>query len=137
VRLVPHTIFHLSLLFQALLESQTDLIVQNIQTLLYAMRQESFGEKCRDTINGITSVVENLVSVCRDTLSKQALPSDQRQRGQAILGDLTASNSKLSELGMGMLTTNNSKPSKQKLAAAAYEVAKSTKELVSLFELDS
>jgi hypothetical protein len=115
------------------LEQQTDLIVQNIQTLLQAMRQNSFGPEFKETINNITTVVENLTSVSKDTLNESALDTTQQQKGLGILKLLSESNSKLSDMGASMVSSTQ-KPSKQKLAAAAYEVAKFTKELVSLFD---
>ena len=57
-----------------------------------------------------------------------------KEKSDVIIVSLAKSNHNLGELGDGML--GEKKPSKQKLAAAAYEVAKYTKELVSLFDLD-
>jgi hypothetical protein len=117
------------------LEEQTDLIVQNIQTLLQAMRQSAFGKDFSETIKGINGVVGNLVGVSRDTLDKPQTAAELRQRGEEILRLLEGSNGRLAEMGEAMIK-GDQKPSKQKLASAAYEVAKYTKELVSLFDTD-
>lgn len=120
---------------KGILEQQTDLIVQNIQVLLQAMRQSAFGRDFNETILGITSVVGNLVSASRDTLIKPQTSAPTRQRGEQILFQLEESNKRLGDMGESMIQ-GQQKPSKQKLASAAYEVAKFTKELVSLFDVN-
>jgi hypothetical protein len=116
------------------LEQQTDLIVQNIQKLLQAMRNSVFDQEFSDTVHGITSVVRNLINVSGTTLTKHSLPTEQKQRGGQVLKQLGDSSMRLDEMGREM-SASSSRPSKQKLAAAAYEVAKFTKELVGLFDL--
>ena len=82
---------------------------------------------------GITTVVDNLVLVSRETLASAKDPRRQ-EKGEEILQQLIDSNNRLVTLGNQVQT--DQMPSKQKLAAAAYEVAKNTKELVSLFDMD-
>eukprot|EP00158_Paraphelidium_tribonemae_P004503 Partr_v1_DN26791_c0_g1_i1_m8372 putative cell polarity protein len=115
---------------KSFLEQQTDLIVQNIQTLLQAMRQAEFGAEFRQTITNITNVVENLIHVSRSSLDQ----TEYEAKSEVIIKNLADSNMRLSDMGDGMLSEK--KPSKQRLAGAAYEVAKYTKELVSLFDID-
>ncbi|KAJ3044724.1 component of the polarisome [Rhizophlyctis rosea] len=116
------------------LEKQTDSIVQAIQSLLYAMRQSTtFGQEFKDTVSGITTIVDNLVTVSRRTLSKPSA-SDFRTRGELILQDLAAANQKLEELGESMVSSPQSKSLKQRLASSSYEIAKYVKELISLIE---
>jgi hypothetical protein len=118
---------------KAFLEKQTDLIVQAIQTLLYAMRQSSsFGEDFKETISGITSIVDNLVSVSRETLNSPVADSF-RQQGEAILKELSSSNIKLEELGNNMINSPQSKTLKQRLATSSYEIAKVSDTLLVLF----
>lgn len=106
------------------MEKQTDLIVQAIQTLLYAMRQSTtFGKEFKDTISGITSIVDNLVSVSRDTLN-QPEATTFRNNGESILQELSNSNVKLEELGASMIDSPQSKTLKQRLASSSYEIAK-------------
>lgn len=124
------------------LEKQTDLIVQAIQSLLYAMRQATFGQDFQDTINGITSIVSNLITACRKTFREVPEASQYKVKGESVLKDLLNSNDRLAMLGKSFMSGNmgggsggdDEKPSKQKLASASYEVAKYTKELVSLFD---
>jgi hypothetical protein len=99
--------------------------------LLQEMRQPAFGAEFRQTIGNITTVVDNLIQVSKTSIQEKSL----KDSSGGIIENLSNSNSKLAEMGDGMLS--DKKPSKQKLAAAAYEVAKYTKELVSLFNLDS
>jgi hypothetical protein len=117
---------------QGFLEKQTDLIVQAIQGLLHAMKQStSFGQEFTDTVNGITSIVENLVKVATQTLSKPSA-AQFRDRGLAILQDLSSANVRLEELGVSMVNSPQSKTLKQRLASSSYEIAKYVKELISL-----
>ncbi|KAI9094657.1 hypothetical protein DFS34DRAFT_582702 [Phlyctochytrium arcticum] len=116
------------------LERQTDQIVQAIQTLLYAMRQSTtFGQDFKDTVSGITSIVDNLVTVSRRTLSKPSA-TEFRNKGELILQDLGNANLKLEELGVSMVNSPGSKTLKQRLASSSYEIAKYVKELISLIE---
>lgn len=98
------------------------------------MRQsQTFGDDFKNTINGITSIVDNLVIVSQKTLSRP-LASSFRSRGEVILSDLTGANDKLETLGVDMIESPQSKTLKQKLASASYEIAKHVKELISLLE---
>lgn len=88
------------------------------------MRQStSFGQDFKDNISGITSIVENLVGVSRQTLSKPSA-TDFRTRGEMILQDLASANDKLEELGESMMNSPQSKTLKQRLASSSYEIAK-------------
>ncbi|KAJ3094223.1 component of the polarisome [Phlyctochytrium planicorne] len=115
------------------LEKQTDSIVQAIQTLLYAMRNQTgaFGEDFKATVSGITGIVENLIGVSKRTL---ATPSATpfREKGEKILEDLASANITLEQLGISMLNSPQSKTLKQRLASSSYEIAKYVKELISL-----
>ncbi|KAH9275123.1 hypothetical protein BASA83_002347 [Batrachochytrium salamandrivorans] len=116
------------------LEQQTDLIVQAIQSLLYAMRQSSnFGQGFKDTVTGITNIVDNLVEVSRSTLNRPP-GAEFLERGENILQELSTANIRLDELGTSMINSPQSKTLKQKLASSSYEIAKFVKELISLIE---
>ncbi|KAI3631946.1 hypothetical protein MIR68_009782 [Amoeboaphelidium protococcarum] len=128
------------------LEQQTDLIVQNIQVLLLAMKQSNFGAEFTESIDNIGTVVKSLTKESGATLNQHCHSAQQQKKGSDILDSLTMSNVKLNEMGVQMTQSATStseqqqqksqqvKPSKQKLAAAAYEIAKHVKELVTLFE---
>ncbi|KAJ3330386.1 component of the polarisome [Blyttiomyces sp. JEL0837] len=108
------------------LEKKTDLIVQAIQSLLLAMKQNSSdGAEFNDTVRNITGIVSNLVKVSSRTLSKPSA-SSIRQRGEAIIQDLGAANVKLEDLGIAMMNSPQSKTLKPKLASSSYEIAKQT-----------
>ena len=88
------------------------------------MRQStSFGQDFKDTVSGITTIVDNLVTVSRRTLAKPSA-SDFRTRGELILQDLAQANDKLEELGESMVNSPQSKTLKQRLASSSYEIAK-------------
>jgi hypothetical protein len=115
------------------LEQQTDLIVQAIQTLLRSMRKSSYGTEFQDTVLEINDIVTNLVTISRKAfLSGSGLRYSES--GEHILRDLTQSNNLLRDLGKNIGGNPSSKQLKQQLASASYELAKFTKELVSLIE---
>lgn len=95
------------------------------------MRQPTFDADYPSTVRNITTVVQNLIQVCEKSLDSTA-SSNHRPREQNVLRDLEASNLKLANIG-GDNSASSERISKQRLAASAYEVAKFTKELVSLF----
>ncbi|KAJ3213298.1 component of the polarisome, partial [Clydaea vesicula] len=106
------------------LEQQTELIVQAIQNLLSQMRQSTtFGQEFKDTVSGITSIVDHLVIIAHKTLSKPE-GNAYRQKGEIILEDLSNANVTLQNLGVNMISSPQSKTLKQKLASSSYEIAK-------------
>ncbi|KAI9021923.1 hypothetical protein DFJ74DRAFT_756687 [Hyaloraphidium curvatum] len=116
------------------LEKQTDQIVKAIQQLLYAMRQSTtYGQDFRDTVSGITNIVDELVDTTQSAFT-QPSASHLRSQGEEILKSLRTSNDKLQELGDSIVNTpqTQAKSVKQKLASASYEVAKQVKELINL-----
>ncbi|CAG8677002.1 13323_t:CDS:2, partial [Acaulospora colombiana] len=119
------------------LERQTEAIVQAIQTLLAALRNQSYGKELTDNINTITTIVLNVIAVCRDSFGSTS-GAPYRARGETVLKELENSVEKLEE--MRETITNDSedflsnKASKQRLASASFEIAKFTKELVGLVE---
>ncbi|CAG8514689.1 11895_t:CDS:10, partial [Racocetra fulgida] len=118
------------------LERQTESIVQAIQTLLTAIRNGSFGKELTDNINTITTIVLNVIAVCRDSFRSTNVP--QSVRGDVILKELEDSIDKLDEMRESITNNRedflNNRASKQRLASASFEIAKFTKELVGLFE---
>ncbi|CAG8619027.1 73_t:CDS:10, partial [Racocetra persica] len=114
------------------LERQTESIVQAIQTLLTAIRNGSFGKELTDNINTITTIVLNVIAVCRDSFRSANVP--QSVRGDVILKELEDSIDKLDEMRESITNNRedflNNRASKQRLASASFEIAKFTKELV-------
>ncbi|RIB23587.1 hypothetical protein C2G38_1959245, partial [Gigaspora rosea] len=118
------------------LERQTESIVQSIQTLLTAIRNGSFGKELTDNINTITTIVLNVIAVCRDSFRTDDVP--QSVRGNVILKELEDSIDKLDEMRESITDNSedflNNRAAKQRLASASFEIAKYTKELVGLFD---
>lgn len=118
------------------LERQTESIVQSIQTLLTAIRNGSFGKELTDNINTITTIVLNVIAVCRDSFKSDNVP--QSVRGNVILKELEDSIDKLDEMRESITDNSedflNNRAAKQRLASASFEIAKYTKELVGLFD---
>lgn len=114
---------------QVYLEKQTDSIVQAIQTLLYAMRQTSvYGDEFKDTVSGITTIVDNLITVTRGTIGGPN-GGPYKDRGENILDDLGDANATLENLGDSMVKDPQSRSLKQKLASSSYEIAKVKQEI--------
>ncbi|KNE59350.1 hypothetical protein AMAG_03648 [Allomyces macrogynus ATCC 38327] len=103
-------------------------------TLLQSMRTGSMDTEFQTTVATITTIVRQLTGACRGTFAQAATPPAVRERGMDVLYRLIASNRHLNDLGTAMAHDSNFQPSKQNLASAAYEVAKYTKELVSLLD---
>ncbi|KAF9402435.1 component of the polarisome, partial [Podila epigama] len=129
------------------LETQTGSIVSSIQNLLTSLRSSSDHEDILDASDHITKVVDEVVRMTRMTLgsaSASAAPqaTELRNQGEMVLEDLENSLDLLVEMKEQLeaepeLAHSNSadaKAVKQKLASASFDIAKYTKELVSLIE---
>lgn len=116
------------------IEGNTNKIVTSIQTLLYTLRQSnSFDDNFNDAISGITKIVDDIINESHDTLDSLD-SSDYKPNIEQILLDLTNSNSKLDELGQKMISSPQSKPIKQQLASASYDIANYVKTLINELE---
>ncbi|CAG8568124.1 289_t:CDS:10 [Acaulospora morrowiae] len=119
------------------LERQTEAIVQAIQTLLAAIRNQSYGNELTDNINTITTIVLNVIAVCRDSFGSSS-GAPYRVRGETVLKELENSVDKLDEMRETIMNNSedflSNKASKQRLASASFEIAKFTKELVGLID---
>ncbi|KAF9193340.1 component of the polarisome [Haplosporangium sp. Z 767] len=129
------------------LETQTDMIVSSIQTLLTSLRSSSDSEDISDASDNITKVVDQVVRQTRMTLaSPEAVSAPQavelRSQGELVLEDLENSLDLLNEMKeqleaepeLAHSSSAEAKSVKQKLASASFDIAKYTKELVSLIE---
>ena len=108
---------------------KTDEIVQAIQNLLYAMRTSTtYGSEFQSNVSGITTIVDNLISVTKKTFSSPTASSEMKSQGDLILSDLKNANYTLEDIGNSMLDMVNDDPNskvlKQKLASSSYEIAK-------------
>ncbi|TPX34756.1 hypothetical protein SmJEL517_g02757 [Synchytrium microbalum] len=109
------------------LEKQTDMIVQAIQSLLFAMRQNTpVGHEFKDTVGNITKIVDNLIKVSRRTLSSPSALSKPTfaSSGDRLLQQLSSANLQFGNLGDSMVNSPQSKTLKQQVAASSYEIAK-------------
>jgi len=112
------------------IKDNTDKIVVSIQSLLYNLRESnSFDDEFLDIVNGITSIVDNIINESHDTLDSLSA-SDYKPDIENILLDLTNSNSKLDELGQKMISSPQSKSTKQQIASASYDIANFVKNLI-------
>jgi len=113
------------------IKDNTDKIVVSIQSLLYNLRQSStFDNEFLDIVNGITSIVDEIINESHDTLDSLSA-SEYKPDIEDILLDLTNSNSKLDELGQKMISSPQSKSTKQQIASASYDIANFVKNLIS------
>jgi len=113
------------------IKDNTDKIVVSIQSLLYNLRESnSFDDEFLDIVNGITSIVDDIIKESHDTLDSLN-SNDYKPDIENILLDLTNSNSKLDELGQKMISSPQSKSTKQQIAAASYDIANYVKNLIS------
>ncbi|KAF9946125.1 component of the polarisome [Mortierella alpina] len=129
------------------LETQTGLIVSSIQTLLTSLRSSSDSEDISEASDNITKVVDQVIRQTRMTLSAPDLVSapqatELRSQGEMVLEDLENSLDLLNEMKeqleaepeLAHSSSAEAKSVKQKLASASFDIAKYTKELVSLIE---
>jgi len=123
------------------LERQTEAIVQAIHTLLQAIRGATYssGGDLTDNINTITTIVLTVIAVCHDSF-KSSAGALYQTRGDIILKELENNVDKLDEMkdliAKDSTDFMSNKVSKQQLASASFEIAKFTKELVSLVKKD-
>jgi hypothetical protein len=112
------------------IKDNTDKIVVSIQSLLYNLRESnSFDNEFLDIVSGITSIVDDIINESHDTLDNLSA-SDYKPDIENILLDLTNSNSKLDELGQKMISSPQSKSTKQQIASASYDIANYVKNLI-------
>ncbi|KAF9109555.1 component of the polarisome [Mortierella sp. AM989] len=129
------------------LETQTGLIVSSIQTLLTSLRSNSDPDDIRDASEDIAKVAELVVRETRQTLSSDNAVSapqatELRNQGEMVLEDLENALDLLIEMkeqveqdpSLAQSASADAKSVKQKLASASFDIAKFTKELVSLIE---
>ncbi|KAF9275838.1 component of the polarisome, partial [Mortierella antarctica] len=129
------------------LETQTESIVSSIQNLLTSLRSSSDHEDILDASDHITKIVDQVIRMTRLTLgSPQASSVPQatelRNQGEMVLEDLENSLDLLIEMKeqleaepeLAHSSSADAKSVKQKLASASFDIAKYTKELVSLIE---
>ncbi|GBB87270.1 hypothetical protein RclHR1_13700001, partial [Rhizophagus clarus] len=123
------------------LERQTEAIVQAIHTLLQAIRGATYstGSDLTDNINTITTIVLTVIQVCHDSFKSSAGAIYQTE-GDIILKELENNVDKLEEMkdliAKDSMDFMSNRVSKQRLAGASFEIAKFTKELVSLVKKD-
>ncbi|GAA99087.1 uncharacterized protein L969DRAFT_94269 [Mixia osmundae IAM 14324] len=105
------------------LGTQTEAIVQSIQSLLAAIRSGASGPEVNENLTQIITIVSSIVAI-----SKESLPAHLRNEGEDILQDLQTNCEQLSDLqtsDQGEFT----KQMKQSMAKASFGVAKALKSL--------
>ncbi|KAG9306595.1 hypothetical protein G9A89_004792 [Geosiphon pyriformis] len=119
------------------LEVQTETIVSAIQSLLSFIRNDSSSREINDSVNNITTIVSNVIAVCRNAFTSSS-GAPYRAKGEIVLKDLENSVDLLDEM-RETITANyeefgTNKIFKQRLASASFQIAKFTKELVASIE---
>lgn len=123
------------------------MIVSTIQTLLTSLRSSSDTQSIGDASDTITKVVDQVIRQTRMTLATPdainvAQADELRAQGEMVLEDLENSLEMLIEVreqleaepDLVQSTSAEAKAVKQKMASASFDIAKYTKELVSLIE---
>lgn len=126
----PHTMKS----FKVFLETQTETIVHNIQSLLTAMRSSNFNAQFLNIVQQITTTVTDLSKECQLSFDHVQMLREYEGQVGVIFNHLNQCNAKLNDLGNQIVNDPDSKLNRQKLASASYEVAKFTKELVCLLD---
>ena len=121
--------------------------MSSIQKLIGSLRTSSDADEILDASDKITKVVDQVIRTTRLTLATpDAVSSPQaaelRSQGEMVLEDLENSLDLLNEMkeqveaepDMAHGADPEAKAVKQKMASASFDIAKYTKELVSLIE---
>ncbi|KAJ3222036.1 hypothetical protein HK099_002774 [Clydaea vesicula] len=119
------------------LSTHIDLVVQAVQTLLTVVRRnQSFEDpsELKDSVIGITSIVEDISQVTRQTLLNN-VTSELKVKGEQILVDLSETSLTLIKLGtIDQVPQEDVKRLKQELATLSYDILKLVKALLNLIE---
>jgi len=110
--------------FKNYLETQTEAIVQSIQSLLAAMRNGAKGSDLEEHLVEIVTIVSSVVAI-----SNENLPRHLRDMGDDLLNELATNCDKLSDLQGTTGGATFSKQIKQAVAAASFAIARSLKQL--------
>ncbi|KAG0166405.1 component of the polarisome [Apophysomyces sp. BC1015] len=119
------------------LKTETDQIVQTIQNLLAALRPTGQIEEVSGIIMSIVNIVSNVVEVSRSTFSGGA-GLQYRKQGDLVLADLLTCKDKLLHIRDSSFAQSPERASaaaKRDLAKESYEIAKYTKELITIFDV--
>ncbi|KAG0370049.1 hypothetical protein BC939DRAFT_439854 [Gamsiella multidivaricata] len=129
------------------LETQTVLIVNSIQTLLTSLRSASNSGDISDVSDNITMLVDQVIRQTRMTLATPAAIEgphalELESQGEFVLEDLESSLDQLiaikvqleNDSELAWSSSPDAKSVKQKMASASFDIAKYTKELVSLIK---
>lgn len=106
------------------IEVQTEAIVHSIQALLSAIREGAQANQLNENLEAITTIASSIVAISRENL-----PPNGKDQGEAILDELTENCEKLSEM---QAATTFDKGTKTAMAGASYGVAKGLKALNAL-----
>ncbi|KAG0224838.1 component of the polarisome [Mortierella sp. GBA43] len=129
------------------LERETPVILSTIQTLLTSLRSNADTQSISDGSDNITKLVDQVIRQARMTIATpEAMNVPQadelRNQGEMVLEDLENSLELLIEMreqleaepDLVQSASAEAKAVKQKMASASFDIAKYTKELVSLIE---
>lgn len=118
------------------MKTETDHIVQTIQSLLGALRSPGQASQVYDIITSIMNIVASIVEVAESTFSSG--PGYRyRKQGGLVLSDLQQCKKKLMHIrdtSFARSPESASAVAKRDLAKEAYEIAKYTKELINVID---
>ncbi|KAI8366300.1 hypothetical protein EDC96DRAFT_177793 [Choanephora cucurbitarum] len=120
------------------LKTETDHIVQTIQTLLAILRSPYQSQEAHSIISELIEIVAAIIKLARSTC-QTSFGSPYRSDCEAIIGQLRSCSQRIESIQTqyfesGALATA---AAKRDLARESYEIAKLTKELITLFEDES
>ena len=115
------------------MKTETDHIVKMIQQLLTALRSPDEGKSVSDIITAIVTIVTDIMEICESTFDAPEFP--QRQQTTSVLSNLLHSKETLLYIrdnSFNQSPETASAAAKRDLAKEAYEIAKFTKELITI-----
>lgn len=121
-------------ILQEFLKTETDHIVETVQDLLAALRSND--NNLVNIVTSITEIVSNVVQTSQNTFSS-AEGTKYKNKGNMILGDLDKCIGKIIQIRDSFFKSAEGPNAiaKRNLAQESYEIAKYTKELISMLDM--
>lgn len=119
------------------MKTETDQIVQRIQSLLQALRSSTKIGEAYGIITSLITMVNKITDISKAAFHATGAGLRYRQQGDMILSDLKSCADKLTDIRNSSFAhspENASANAKRDLAKESYEIAKFVKELINLCE---
>lgn len=117
------------------MKEETDHIVDTVQELLAALRSND--TNLANIVTSIINILSNIVQTSQNTFASPE-GAKYKNKGNLILGDLEKSINKIMQIRDTAFTKSSEGPNaiaKRNLAQESYEIAKYTKELISMLDM--